>query len=87
MYFNWSTGAVSPGFSQYIPNVMFADLSVTDARFLPGSFVGYGQVAPAQQSFYWDGLMPGRVHFFRLNGYGSSGWMPSQPVSFATIAC
>ena len=87
VFFTWNYGAVSPGFGAFIPNVMYADLSVVDARFLPGNFIGYGQVLPSQSQLVWDDLLPGRVHFFRLNGYGASGWMPSQPVSFTTIAC
>jgi hypothetical protein len=86
VYFN-TGGASAPGFGQFVPNVMFADLSIVDARFFPGTFVGYGQITPALTAFSWDGLMPGRTHFFRLNGWGPSGWMPTQPLSFTTIAC
>jgi hypothetical protein len=86
VYFN-TGGAASPGFGQFVPNVMYADISLFDARFIPGSFIGFGQISPALTSFYWDGLMPGRVHFFRLNGWSPGGWMPSQPISFTTISC
>lgn len=87
VYFNWTTGAASPSFGQFIPNAMYADLSIVNASFMPGTFIGYGQVTTAQSALTWDGLLPGRVHFFRLNGYGQVGWLPSQPVSFTTIAC
>jgi hypothetical protein len=86
VYFN-TGGAVSPGPSQFIPNVMFADISLVDARFIPGTFIGYGELGWMVPSFAWDGLMPGRTHFFRLNGWGPAGWMPSQPLSFTTILC
>jgi hypothetical protein len=86
VFFN-TGGAVAPGPGQFVPNVMYADLSLTDARFIPGSFIGYGQVGMGAPNFSWDGLVPGRVHFFRLNGYGQTGWMPSQVVTFTTIAC
>jgi hypothetical protein len=85
--FNWSLANAGASLGQYLPNMMFADLSIVDTRFLPGTFVGFGEVSPAQQSLSWNGLLPGRLHFFRLNGYGSSGWMPSQPISFMTMAC
>jgi hypothetical protein len=84
VFFNWNFSSVTPGTS---PSAVYADLSVVDSRFVPGSFVGYGQVAPAQPQLIWDGLLPSRIHFFRLNGFGPIGWMPSQPISFTTIAC
>src|SRR4029078_13503691 len=67
--FNWFLTPVSAG-ATTTPSAVFADLSIVDASFIPGSFVGYGQVVPSQQQLMWDGLLPGRVHFFRLNGYG-----------------
>jgi hypothetical protein len=86
VFFN-TGAAANPGFGQFTPSVMFADVSVLDARFIPGTFIGYGEIAPAIGSFWWDGLMPNRTHFFRLNGWGPGGWLPSQPLSFTTIAC
>lgn len=86
VYFNTGWGP-NFGFGQFMPNVIFADVSLVDARFIPGSFIGYGELAPVTPSFWWDGMMPNRVHFFRLNGWGPAGWMPSAPLSFTTIAC
>jgi hypothetical protein len=87
VFFNMDRGAVSPGFGQYIPNTVFADISLVSPTFVPGTFVNYGQVSPAQAGFWWEGLMPGRTHWFRLNGLGQFGWIPTQPVSFVTLAC
>jgi hypothetical protein len=83
--FNWFLTPVTAGATT--PSAMYADLSIVDNRFMPGSFIGYGEVLPSQQQLMWNGLLPGRVHFFRLNGFGPYGWMPSQPISFTTIAC
>jgi hypothetical protein len=84
VFFSWTANAVNPTF---MPSAVYADLSIVDARFIPGSFVGYGQIVPSQSQLIWDGLLPGRLHFFRLNGFGQVGSMPSQPVNFTTIAC
>jgi hypothetical protein len=83
--FNWLMTPVTAGVT--VPSTVYADLSIVDSRFFPGTFIGYGQIVPAQQYLVWDGLLPGRTHFFRLNGFGPFGWMPSQPISFTTIAC
>src|SRR5262249_42634387 len=62
------------------------DLSMIDNGFFPGPFVSFGQVAPQQSTLTWTGLMPGRLHFLRVNTLTPFGWMPSDRIAFVTRA-
>jgi len=60
------------------------DLSLYDNGFAPGSFVGFGPMAPTQATATWPGLLPGYYHFMRVNTGAPSGWAPSPRIAFQT---
>jgi hypothetical protein len=63
------------------------DLSLFNNGFAPGTFVGIGPLPPDRWAFVWDGLLPGRAHYLRVNTLTSNGWAPSQTLAFTTGAC
>jgi hypothetical protein len=75
---NWSSSA---------EGMQWADLSLADNGFLPGTFVSLGQMFPYQSNLTWDGLLPGRLHFLRVNTLSPYGWMPSDRIAFVTQPC
>jgi hypothetical protein len=66
---------------------IWADLSITDNRFMPGMFASEGNIPAQMTSMTWDGLMPGQQHFLRLNNYANGGWFPSSVATFTTRTC
>jgi len=78
--FAWSTGLVA-GDSQWL------DLSLFDNGFVGGTYVGAGPFAGYAGSFIWDGLLPGAVHYYRVNTHAYGGWHPSGTYSFRTQLC
>jgi hypothetical protein len=76
--FNWSS-ATPPGTVQWL------DLSLFDNGFAPGTFVAVGPLSGSASSFVWNGLMPGRTHYWRVNTfYPSLGWVASARGVFTT---
>jgi len=63
------------------------DLSLSDNGFAAGTFATAGPLAATAGSFIWDGLLPGRTHFLRVNTLGPSGWEPSETLAFTTGVC
>ena len=79
--FTWSRGLLS-GDSQRL------DLSLFDNGFAGGTFIGAGPLWGSAQTFTWDGLLPGAVHYYRVNTKSAlGGWHPSGTYSFRTWAC
>jgi len=66
---------------------IWADLSITDQRFMPGSFVNYGNIPATQSTLTWNGLLPHRMHFLRLNNFAGGFWNPSNVATFTTRDC
>jgi hypothetical protein len=64
------------------------DLSLFDNGFAPGTFVGTGPLPASGASFLWPGILPGSVHYFRLNvDYGAFGWRTQETGSFLSLDC
>jgi hypothetical protein len=58
----------------------FVDLSLSD-HFAPGTFLGAGLSGAANQ-LTWNGLLPGRLHFWRVNALTPEGWVTSATGAF-----
>jgi hypothetical protein len=67
--------------------VQWLDLSLFNNNFAPGTFIGAGPLSPGQNVLFWDGLLPGRPHFIRVNTASPEGWTPTQTLSFTTPTC
>lgn len=78
--FSW-TPAASSGAVQWL------DLSLSDNGFAPGTFISAGPLAAGSGFYLWDGLQPGKTHYWRVNTLLPSGWAPSQTGSFTTSVC
>lgn len=65
----------------------WVDLSLLNNDFAAGSFVGLGPLDQRASSFTWDGLVPGRNHFLRVNTLTPGGWVASGTASFTTGFC
>ena len=63
------------------------DLSLFDSGFASGTFVGVGPLTPETVWFEWDGLLPGRTHYIRLNTLTPTGWLASPTAAFTTGVC
>lgn len=63
------------------------DISLFNNGFIPGTFIGIGPFPPETDAFVWRGLLPGIMHFLRVNTLSPYGWEPSQTVAFATGTC
>lgn len=75
---------------QWVPSgkgEQWLDLSLFPNDFAPGTFVGIGPFSPKIGQVTWDGLMPSRTHYFRVNTLTASGWETSDTRTFATDAC
>ena len=62
----------------------WADLSLTNNGFMPGTFVGLGPIASGQTSFAWDGILGGFTHYLRINTLTAYGWSISPTIAFTT---
>src|SRR5947209_1501645 len=80
-----SDGSVglSLSWTSYGTGGQWVDLTLFDNGFAPGTFIGLGPLNSGQNTFTWNGLRPGLLHFLRLNTLTPQGWAPSF-VSFAT---
>lgn len=63
------------------------DLSLSDNGFAPGTFVAIGPLAANAAEVPWDGLLPGKTHYLRVNTLGPYGWEPSPTLAFVTGVC
>lgn len=78
--FSWAQGAFD-GDSQWI------DLSLFNNGFAGGTFVGVGPMPGFQEVLVWQGLLPGRTHYYRINTFAVGGWHPTDAYSFTTRLC
>ncbi len=60
------------------------DLSTQDNGFAPGTFIAAGPIAALRSSFRWQGLLPQRVHYWRVNTWTGAGWSTSKTGRFTT---
>jgi len=77
------TVGLSLSWTSYNQGGQWVDLTLFDNGFAPGSFVGLGPLSSGQNSFTWNGLKPGLLHFLRINTLAPSGWMPTA-ISFVS---
>jgi hypothetical protein len=65
--------------------VQWLDLSLHNNGFAPGTFISAGPLegGPAT-SFTWRGLLDGTVHYWRVNTWTGTRWMPSATGMFHT---
>jgi hypothetical protein len=75
MRISWNPYGVGP---------QYADLSLSNDNFAPGSFVGNGPMPFGQRMLTWDGLQPATWHYMRINTAAPDGWVPSQTIAFYT---
>lgn len=66
--------------------VQWVDLTLFNNNFATGTFIGAGPLPANQASLTWNGLLPGLVHYLRVNTLTQNGWWPSQTITFATRA-
>jgi hypothetical protein len=78
--FNW-TPSVPQG------SVQWLDLSLLSNGSAPGTFVSAGPLPPSVTSFKWPGLLPGFIHYWRVNSLTPCGWYPSPTASFRSDYC
>ena len=58
------------------------DNSAYSAYFEPYSFTSVGPFVSNQTAYNWDGLVPGSLHFIRINTGTPSGWIASPASAF-----
>ena len=64
-------------------DVQWVDLSLLNNAFAGDSFVGFGPLAGNANSIQWNGLLPGRTHWWRVSaGVPGTGWVFSQTGAF-----
>jgi hypothetical protein len=63
--------------------IQYLDLS-PDEAFRAGLFLGAGPLPYDQQAFSWNGLLPGSVHYWRVNTLIDGLWRPSATGTFTT---
>src|SRR6266545_2822149 len=82
-------GSVRVNFSwtAYGNGPQWIDLSLFNNGFAPQTFIGLGPLAPNQNQFTWDGLLPSATHFARINALVGGFWYPSNTAGFITIPC
>lgn len=85
--FTVAGGSVSPDGPN--PTEGWLDLSLFNNGFRPGTFLGAGPFhAVANSEFQWEGLVPSRSHFVRVNTLHDNGlWIPRMTESFVTLEC
>ncbi|MGB6837773.1 MAG: hypothetical protein WBF66_08725 [Dehalococcoidia bacterium] len=63
------------------------DLSLLNNGFAPGTSVGVGPLTHDRWGFVWDGLLPGRTHYIRVNTLTPTGWVSSRTTTLVTGVC
>lgn len=58
------------------------DLTLFDNGFAPFTFIGAGPLDASVNQITWNGLLPGRPHFWRINTVTSAGWITSSTGAF-----
>src|SRR5207245_10300220 len=67
--------------------IQWLDLSIFNNGFAPATFIGSGPFSPGVFQVTWAGLLPGVVHYARVNTLTAGCWFPSGTLSFSTPAC
>lgn len=86
--FRWFAG--NPVGQQWI------DLSTQDNGFAPNTFIGAGPFSAAAldvdgegganlQAYFWNGLRPDTIHYWRVNAWTGSSWITSAVGRFKTL--
>ena len=73
--------------TSYNLGAQWFDVSLFNNGWVWGTFVGAGPIASGQNSFTWEGFIPGARHYLRVNTLTEWGWYESQTVSFVTRTC
>ncbi len=67
--------------------VQWADFSLFNNGFIPGTFAGIGAMSPSQNTLTVDNMSPNTTYFARVNTLTPGGWIPSATIAFTTGAC
>jgi hypothetical protein len=78
LYLQWTSYNLGP---------QWFDVSLQNNGWIWGTFVGAGPIASGQNTFTWDGFVPGARHYLRVNTLTQFGWYESQTYSFTTRTC
>jgi hypothetical protein len=63
----------------------FIDLSLQNNGWEDGTYVGSQALSPETTTILWDGLVPGELHYLRVNTQLPDGsWQPSTTIAFMT---
>ncbi len=65
----------------------WADLSLFNNGFKPGTYIGLGPIAAGTEALVWDGLLERTVHIARINTLTSVGWQAGPDLRFETMSC
>lgn len=80
----------SAALEQWFDLTLFANPQnpMLDNGFAPGTFVGAGPFPVGGTRLWWNGLAPGRRHFYRANVlHTGMVWQPVYSGSFVTLDC
>jgi hypothetical protein len=67
--------------------IQFADFSLSNNGFFPGTFAGIGAMPPNQNSLTVDNMSPNTTYFSRLNTLTPGGWIATPTIAFTTGTC
>jgi hypothetical protein len=73
--------------TSYNLGAQWFDVSFQNNGWLWGTFQGAGPIASGQNTFVWEGFVPGMRHYLRVNTLTFYGWYESQTYSFTTRTC
>lgn len=70
-------------------DAVWIDLSLVDNNFLSGSFVAIGPFLSQSDghAVFWNGLLPGKQHFYRFNALVGERWVQVGAGFFETPDC
>jgi hypothetical protein len=63
------------------------DISMVDNGFAPGTFIAVGPFDGHNYSMHQVGLLPNRMHYFRVNALTPNGWVTTQTLALRTLDC
>jgi hypothetical protein len=67
--------------------IQWADFSLYNNNFFPGTFAGIGAMAPNQNTLTVDNMSPNTTYFSRVNTLTPGGWIPTGTIAFTTRSC
>lgn len=67
--------------------VQWLDISLFGNDFAAGTFSSWGPWPAETSTATWNGILPGRTHYFRINTASLAGWKTSKTVMFTTGTC